>query len=301
MQFPNKVRIVEVGPRDGLQNERQVVDTSVKIEFIHKLSEAGLKTIEATSFVPPKLLPQLADNKAVLKGLTPKSGTSYPVLVPNLRGLDDAIAAGAKEVAVIAAASETFSRKNSNSSIEQGVLRCKEIIAKAHANDMKVRGHISCTLGCPFEGEIPLQHVVEVAEQVFSAGCREIALADTNGVGTPLQVQSMLKAVSEKVPLNFLAVHFHDTYGQALANIFAALELGITVIDSSVAGLGGCPYAKGATGNVASEDLLYMLDGLGIKTGVSLAALIDAGNYICKHLNRLSSSRVATALQCIDL
>lgn len=295
MQLPERVTLVEVSPRDGLQNETAQVPASAKIEFIDKLSRAGMPVIEITSCVSARWVPQLADHSQVIRGIQRITGVRYPVLVPNLRGLEDAVAAGATEVSVIASASESFSEKNSNCSIEQGLVRCGQILEKANHYNLRVRGYVSCTLGCPYEGTIPLEQVVRVSKKLFQLGCPEIALSDTIGVGTPYRVQNMLRGVSQKIPVQHLAVHFHDTYGQALANILAALEVGIKMIDCSVAGLGGCPYASGATGNVASEDLLYMLNGLGITTGVDLEKLIEAGEYICRILGKESRSKVALA------
>ena len=295
MRLPTCVKIVEVGPRDGLQKERLFIPTDVKIELINRLTATGLSAIEATSFVSPKWMPQMADNARVMAGITRRPGVSYPVLVPNLRGFEAAVAAGATEVAVFGAASETFSQKNINCSIAESLERFAEVTAAARKKGVRVRGAVSCALGCPYEGEIAPAAVAGVAAQMLALGCYEIFLGDTIGVGTPGKAQAMVDAVADKVPRKKLAVHFHDTYGQALANILAVLERGISVIDSSVAGLGGCPYATGAAGNVASEDLLYMLDGLGIKTGVDLDLLIDAGNYISEILGRPSDSRVARA------
>ncbi len=296
MHLPKSIRIVEVGPRDGLQNEHQTLATEVKVAFIDRLSKTGLRTIEAASFVPPKMLPQMADGAEVLKAISQKQGVTYPVLVPNLKGLDNALDAGARAIQVIASSSETFSQKNSNCSIAQGLDRCAEIAEKAKKHNIKVRGYLSCCLGCPFEGETKVNKIVEAAESLIKAGCFEVALSDTNGVGTPAHVQEIILAVTQRISIEHLAVHFHDTYGQALANILAALELGIHVVDSSITGLGGCPYAKGATGNVATEDLLYMLNGLNIETGVDLSSLFTAGKYICSHLGKKSHSKVAVAL-----
>ena len=295
MRLPKYVKVVEVGPRDGLQKERLIVPTDVKIELINRLTATGLTAIEATSFVSPKWMPQMADNAQVMAGITRKPGVSYPVLVPNLQGFEAAVAAGATEVAVFGAASETFSEKNINCSIAQSLERFEKVTKAAAKRGVKVRGAVSCALGCPYEGEIAPSAVAEVASRMFTIGCYEIFLGDTIGVGTPGKAQAMVDAVADKMPREKLAVHFHDTYGQALANILAVLERGISVVDSSVAGLGGCPYATGAAGNVASEDLLYMLNGLGIETGVDLDLLIDAGNYISEILGRPSNSRVARA------
>jgi len=298
MPRPERVKLVEVGPRDGLQNESEFVPTAVKLELIRRLAAAGLQTIEVTSFVSPKWVPQMADAVEILAGLDLNGAVSYPVLVPNLKGLEGALAAGAREVALFAAASETFSQKNLNCSIATSLDRFGEVASAALAKGVRVRGYVSCALGCPFEGPIAPEIVAKVAEQLLQLGAYEISLGDTIGVGTPAATQSLIDRVAEKVPRERLAGHFHDTYGQALANILAVLERGIATFDSSVAGLGGCPYAPGATGNVASEDLLYMLDGLGIQTGVSLPELVAAGEFISQALGRPSNSRVATALGC---
>lgn len=293
--LPRKVRIVEVGPRDGLQNEKQTVATQTKIEFIHKLAAAGLKTIEATAFVSPKWVPQMADHAEVLRALDADAGVDYPVLVPNMRGFEAALAAGAREVAVFAAASETFSQKNINCSIAESHERFAPVFAAARAAGVRVRGYVSCVLGCPYEGAIAPEQVAEVAARLYESGCHEISLGDTIGVGTPVRAQRLIEVVAKHVPIQSLAGHFHDTYGQALANIFAALEMGVAVFDSSVSGLGGCPYAPGAAGNVATEDLLYMLNGMEIETGVDLNRLLEAGAFICERLNRAPQSRVARA------
>jgi hydroxymethylglutaryl-CoA lyase len=295
MQLPRYVRMVEVGPRDGLQNEAAIVPAAVKIALIDKLAAAGLPAVEATSFVSAKWIPQLADAAEVMAGIARRPGTSYPVLVPNLRGLEGALAAGAREVAVFAAASESFSRRNINCSIAESIDRFRSVIPAALAADIKVRGYVSCVLGCPYEGEVAPAKVAEVAAGLADLGCYEVSLGDTLGVGTPGKAAAMIEAVAARLDRGRLAVHFHDTYGQALANILAALECGIAVVDSSVAGLGGCPYAPGAAGNVASEDVLYMLDGLGIETGVDLDRLIEAGRFICGHLGRPPASKVALA------
>ncbi len=295
MRLPKRVKIVEVGPRDGLQAEKTNVPTEVKIGLIDRLTATGLAAIEATSFVSPRWVPQMADNALVMAGITRRPGVSYPVLVPNLQGLEAAAAVGAEEVAVFGAASETFSRKNINCSIAESLERFAVVIEAARKRGIRVRGAVSCALGCPYEGEIPPAAVAAVAFRLLELGCYEVYLGDTIGVGTPGKAQALIDAVTKKVPLERLAVHFHDTYGQALANILAVLERGIAVVDSSVAGLGGCPYAPGAAGNVASEDLLYMLDGLGIETGVDLDRLIAAGNFISDFLGRPSGSKVAQA------
>lgn len=289
------INIVEVGPRDGLQNEKAIIPTDIKLQLIHKLIESGIKTIEATSFVSPKWIPQMADHESLVKQLPTLPGVRFPVLVPNEKGLHNAIACHVKDIAVFAAASETFSLKNTNRSITQSLEEYIPLIKQAlHAN-MRVRGYVSCVLGCPYEGKVPISQVVHVAQALHDAGCYEISLGDTIGVGTPLAARTLLKEVAKTVPLSQLAVHFHDTYGQALANIFACLEEGVNTIDSSVAGLGGCPYAKGATGNVATEEVVYMLNGMGLETGINLDKLIEAGNSICHYLNHPTRSKVAIA------
>src|SRR5580704_1049541 len=295
MGLPKRVRIVEVGPRDGLQNEAQTVPTETKIEFIRRLAASGLKTIEATAFVSPKWVPQMADHAEVLRGLPREEGVSYPVLVPNLRGFEEAVAAGATEVAVFAAASETFSQRNINCSIAESLDRFVPVFAAARAANVQVRGYVSCVLGCPYEGEINPDKVADVAAALFERGCYEVSLGDTIGVGTPNRTIALIQTVAGRMPVDRLAGHFHDTYGQALANIYAALTLGVQIFDASVSGLGGCPYAPGATGNVATEDLLYMLIGMGIETGVDLDRLIAAGGFICEKLGRQTQSRVARA------
>jgi hydroxymethylglutaryl-CoA lyase len=291
------VRVVEVGPRDGLQNEPQNVSTETKLEFIRLLADAGLKTIEATAFVSPKWIPQMADHAEVMRGLPLREGVAYPVLVPNLRGFEAAVAAGATEVAVFAAASETFSQHNINCTIAESLERFAPVFDAARPANVRVRGYLSCVLGCPYEGAIDPTRVADVAARLFDAGCYEISLGDTIGVGTPNRTKEVIAAVAERVSIQHLAGHFHDTYGQALANIYAAIDMGVRVFDSSVSGLGGCPYAPGAAGNVATEDLVYMLDGMGVQTGVDLDRLIVAGNFICGHLGRQTQSRVAKARQ----
>jgi len=288
--------MVEVGPRDGLQNEPVTVPTGIKVGLIDRLTEAGLPAIEATSFVSPKWVPQMADNAQVMAAIRRKPGVRYPVLTPNLRGFEAALAAGCDEVAVFVAASETFSQKNINCSIGESLERARPVTDAAKAHGVRVRGYISCVLGCPYEGEIASEHVREVAEALRALGCYEISLGDTIGTGTPGKTQKLIATVAEAVPVAEQAGHFHDTYGQALANVYAALEMGVATFDSSVAGLGGCPYAKGATGNVASEDVLYLLDGLGIETGVDMTRLRIAGRYIFEFLGRSPVSRVARAL-----
>ena len=296
MTLPKKVRIVEVGPRDGLQNEAGVVPAAIKIELIHRLADAGLPAIEATAFVSPKWVPQMADNAEVMAGIRRKPGVAYPVLVPNIQGFEAALAAGAEEIAVFGAASEAFSRKNINCSIAESLARFEPVARAAKQHGLRVRGYISCVAGCPYQGADAPAAVAEVAAELYRMGCYEISLGDTIGVGTPGKIQTMLAAVASAVPMDKLAVHFHDTYGQALANLYAAMEQGVTTIDSSVAGLGGCPYAKGASGNVATEDVLYMLDGLGVETGVDLDQVFEAGRFICAQLERAPSSKVARAL-----
>jgi hydroxymethylglutaryl-CoA lyase len=297
MAILQQVRIVEVGPRDGLQNESQQVPTSIKIEFIGMLADAGLKTIEATAFVSPRWVPQMADHAELMRALPRRDGVAYPVLVPNLRGFEAALEAGAGEVAVFAAASETFSQRNINCSIAESLERFAPVFPAARTAGVRVRGYVSCALGCPYEGDVDPTRVAEVAAKLFSAGCYEISLGDTIGVGTPKRTQQMIAAVSAQVQVEHLAGHFHDTYGQALANIFASLEMGVSVFDASVSGLGGCPYAPGAAGNVATEDLLYMLNGMGIETGVDLDRLLAAGTFIRQVLGSETQSRVAKARQ----
>jgi len=291
------VRIVEVGPRDGLQNEKLAVPVAAKIELIDALAAAGLRSIEAGAFVSPKWVPQMADSDQVLAGIRRRAGVSYPVLVPNMQGLQAALASGATEIAIFAAATETFSRRNTNCSIAESLDRFRPVMEAARANGVQVRGYVSCVLGCPYEGEVALDAVVRLAKTLHEMGAYEISLGDTIGVGTPLKAKAMLRAVTGEVPVAQLGVHFHDTYGQALANILTCLEDGVAVVDSSVAGLGGCPYAKGATGNVATEDVVYMLNGMGIKTGIDLAALAAAGWAICAKLGREPTSKVSAALK----
>ncbi len=297
MPFPENVKIVEVGPRDGLQNETQILSIEQRIKFIQSLASSGLRHIEAGSFISPKWVPQMANTAGVLSGLELDADIHYPVLVPNLRGMQDALAAGAREVAVFAAASETFSQKNINCSIGESIDRFTEVFMLAEAHDIRVRGYVSCVLGCPYEGEIEVQQVVTVSRQLYELGCYEISLGDTIGAGTPLKTRTLIEAVAQKIGIEDIAVHFHDTYGQALANIYAALQLGIRSIDSSVAGLGGCPYAEGASGNVASEDVVYMLNGMGINTGIDIEKLAASGRAICEQLGIPVRSKVSLALQ----
>jgi hydroxymethylglutaryl-CoA lyase len=295
-RLPASVRIVEVGPRDGLQNEKDEVPTAVKLELIERLAEAGLSAIEATAFVSPKWIPQMADHTEVLEGISRKPGVAYPVLTPNLKGYEAARAAGATEVAVFGAATEAFSRKNINCSIAESLERFRPVVEKALKEKVKVRGYLSCVLGCPYEGDVKPQKVAEVAAALYEMGCYEVSLGDTIGVGTPGRTRDMIEACMARVPAARLAGHYHDTYGQALANIYASLELGVATFDSSVAGLGGCPYAKGASGNVATEDVVYMLHGLGIRTGVDLDKLVDTGVWISSVLKRESNSKVGRAI-----
>ncbi len=290
------VRIVEVGPRDGLQNEKTNVATADKIELIDRLSATGLQSIEATSFVSPKWVPQLADAAEVLAGIHRRPGVRYPVLVPNEQGYARARSAGADEIAVFTAASEEFNRRNINASIDESLQRFIPVMERARADGVAVRGYVSTVLGCPYQGEVPLADVVRVAKALHAMGCYEVSLGDTIGVGTPGKARAMLLAVAQEVPIGALAVHFHDTYGQALANILACLEEGVAVVDSAVSGTGGCPYAKGASGNVASEDVVYMLHGLGIETGIDLPALAETGRWLAALLGRETGSRVGKAL-----
>ena len=290
-----KVQIVEVGPRDGLQNEKIWVETETKIALIEKLADAGLTKIEAASFVSPEWVPQMKDAFEVLTGIERRPGVTYPVLTPNLKGFERALEAGVTEVAGFGAASEAFSQKNINCSISESVERFWPVLEAAQKNNVRVRGYISCVLGCPYQGEVPLENVVNLAENMSEMGCYEISLGDTIGIGTPLKAKKMVETVAEKVPVSNLALHFHDTRGQALANIYACLELGVSVIDTSVSGLGGCPYAQGASGNVATEDVVYMLHGIGIKTGVDIEKLIETGRFISDVFGRLPQSRVSCA------
>jgi hydroxymethylglutaryl-CoA lyase len=296
MTLPSKVRIVEVGPRDGLQNEKTPVSTKVKLELIDRLGGAGLKTIEATAFVSPKWVPQMADSAELFAAIKKLPDVAYPVLTPNMKGFEAALAAGAKEVAVFGAASESFSRKNINCSIAESLERFRPIVEAARAEDIKVRGYVSCVLGCPYEGEVAPLAVAGVAQALVEMGCHEISLGDTIGIGTPERTRAMIKAVARLVPLKKLAGHFHDTFGMAVANIYASLQMGIGIFDSSVAGLGGCPYAAGASGNVATEDVVWLLTGLGIDTGIDLDALVDTGVWINGQLERQPASRVARAI-----
>ena len=296
MGFPAEVRIVEVGPRDGLQNEKTDIGTANKIELIDRLSRTGLRSIEATAFVSPKWVPQMADAAEVLAGIARRPGIAYPVLVPNEQGYERARAAGAQEVAVFTAASEAFNLKNTNAGIDQSLERFRPVLARANAEGVRVRGYVSTVLGCPYQGAVPLADVVRVSRSLHAMGCYEVSLGDTIGIGTPDKARAMLKAVAAEVPMEALAIHFHDTYGQALANVLACLEEGVAVVDSAVSGAGGCPYAKGASGNVASEDVVYMLHGLGIRTGIDLALLAETGRWLAGLLGRETGSKAGKAL-----
>lgn len=295
--IPDRVRIVEVGPRDGLQNEASALPVEARIAFIEALAEAGLRTIEAGSFVSPRWVPQMAGTAEVLQGLRPRTDVAYPVLVPNMTGFEAARAAGATEVAVFGAASESFSRHNINCSIAESLDRFRPVCGAALAAGLRVRGYVSCVLGCPYEGEVAPSAVARVASELAALGCYEVSLGDTIGVGTPRKARAMLDAVARQVPMPALAVHFHDTYGQALANILACLEAGVAVVDSAAAGLGGCPYAAGASGNVATEDLVYMLDGMGVHTGVQLGRVLAAGRLVSAALGRRPNSKLAAVGQ----
>ncbi|MBW8368408.1 MAG: hydroxymethylglutaryl-CoA lyase [Arenimonas sp.] len=295
MSLPTRVRIVEVGPRDGLQNEKTIIAAADKIELINRLSDTGLRSIEATSFVSPKWVPQLADAAEVYAGITRRDGVAYPVLVPNLQGYERARAVGATEVAVFSAASEAFNRKNINASIDESIERFLPVLERAAADQVKVRGYVSTVLGCPYQGDVAVADVVRVARRMHALGCYEISLGDTIGMGTPGKARAMLRAVAGEVPMAALAVHFHDTRGQALANILACLEEGVAVVDAAISGTGGCPYAPGASGNVASEDVVYMLEGMGIDTGVDLAKLVATGRWLAARLGRASGSKVTLA------
>jgi len=296
MTIPTQVKIVEVGPRDGLQNEKQIVPTEIKIELINRLAEAGVRVIEATSFVSPKWVPQMGDNTAVMQGIKRHPATVYPVLTPNLQGFDTAIQAGASEVAIFAAASETFSRKNINCSIVESLKRFEPILSSASALEIPVRGYVSCVVGCPYEGAIAPEQAASVARTLFDMGCYEVSLGDTIGVGNPATIQRMIEACAKAVPVGKLAGHYHDTYGMAVANIYASLQMGMATFDSSIAGLGGCPYAQGASGNVATEDVVYLLQGLGIETGIDLAKLALIGDWISTALNRPNGAKAGRAL-----
>lgn len=287
------VRVVEVGARDGLQNEKQIVATAIKIELIQRLADCGLNAVEATSFVSPRWIPQLADAAEVMAGLKRKPGVAYPVLVPNAQGLERARAAGATEIAVFTAASDAFSQKNINCTVLESLERIRPVVEQAQAHGLPVRGYVSCILGCPYQGAVPLADVVRVALALAQMGCGEISLGDTIGIGTPRAARAMLKACADAVGMQKLAVHFHDTRGQALANVYACLDAGVRVVDASVAGLGGCPYANGASGNLATEDLVYMLHGMGFETGVNLEVLTETARWISAQLGREPASKLA--------
>lgn len=296
MLLPKKVRIVEVGPRDGLQNEKQPISTTAKIQLVNQLAEAGLNYIEVGSFVNPKWVPQMADSAEVFRGISRKAGVTYAALIPNLKGFESALAVNANEVAIFAAASEAFSQKNINCSIAESLKRFEPLVDAAQMHDIPVRGYISCVAGCPYSGDVQINTVANVASDLLAMGCYEISLGDTIGVGTARQIKQLIETLTKTIAVEKLAVHMHDTYGQALVNIYAALESGVSVVDSSVAGLGGCPYAAGASGNLATEDLVYLLNGLGIEHGVNLDRLILAGNTICTQLGKANGAKVAQAI-----
>ncbi len=295
MALPSFVRIVEVSPRDGLQNEKTMVSTADKIELVNRLSACGLKTIEAASFVSPKWVPQMADAAEVYAGIDKRPGIAYPVLVPNVQGYERARTVGVEEIAVFTAASEAFNQKNINASIAESLERFAPVITAAQADGVRVRGYVSTVLGCPYQGEVPLTDVVRVAKDLYAMGCYEVSLGDTIGVGTPAKARAMLQAVAAEVPMSALAIHFHDTYGQALANILACLEEGVAVVDAAVAGTGGCPYAQGASGNVATEDVAYMLRGMGIETGTDFTKLVETGVWLAERLGRETGSKAGRA------
>ncbi len=296
MNLPSKVKIVEVGPRDGLQNEKETISAGIKIELVDRLTQAGFANIEAASFVSPKWVPQMATSADVMAGIKRKPGVVYSVLTPNMKGFEAALAAKADEVVIFGSASEAFSQKNINCSIVESIERFREVAAAAKQHGMRLRGSISCAFGCPYQGEVAPNRVADVVRRLRDLGCDEIDIADTIGVGTPHKVQEVMQHAAQEFPVEQLSGHFHDTYGQALANIYASLEVGVSIFHSSVAGLGGCPYAKGATGNVASEDVLYLMQGLGIETGIDLNAVVDAGQFISQHLGRRAASRAGNAI-----
>lgn len=297
MLLPQYVKLVEVGPRDGLQNEKKIISTDIKIDFINRLSDTGLSVIETTSFVSAKWIPQLADHQEVFTRIRKKKSVCYPVLVPNLHGFKNALAAGAEDIAVFTTPSEEFCKKNINCSVTESIEKITEITQVARQHHIRVRGYLSCILGCPYQGEMDPDKVTDLADILIKLGCYEVSLGDTIGIGTPGKTKLLIEKIVKRIPLEKIAVHFHDTYGQALANIYVALEHGVQVVDSSVAGLGGCPYAKGATGNVATEDVLYMLNGLGIKTDVDIDKLIDIGRFITNHLEHPMYSKVNAAMR----
>jgi hydroxymethylglutaryl-CoA lyase len=296
MNLPTKVKIVEVGPRDGLQNEKETIPAEIKIELVNRLTAAGFANIEAASFVSPKWVPQMATSSEVMAAITRKAGVIYSALTPNMKGFEAALAAKADEVVIFGAASEAFSQKNINCSIAESIERFRDVAQAAKQNKIRLRGSISCALGCPYQGEVALDSVADVVRRMRDLGCDEIDIADTIGVGTPLKVQAVMQRAASEFPIERLSGHFHDTYGQALANIYASMEVGVSVFHSSVAGLGGCPYAKGATGNVSTEDVLYMMKGLGVATGINLDAVVDAGQFISQHLGRKAVSRAGNAI-----
>ncbi|MGE4368888.1 MAG: hydroxymethylglutaryl-CoA lyase [Burkholderiaceae bacterium] len=296
MSLPDRVKIVDVSPRDGLQNEKQIIDTAVKIELVNRLANAGVQNVESVSFVSPKWVPQMADGALVMAGITRRAGTLYSALVPNMKGFDAALAAGVDEIVIFGAASEAFSQRNINCSIDESLARFEPVAEAAKAAGLRLRGSISCALGCPYQGDVPVSAVVNVARRYDAMGCDEIDVADTIGVGTPRKVSAVMAAVTEHINPDRLSGHFHDTYGQSLANILAAMQAGISIFHSSVAGLGGCPYAKGATGNVATEDVLFMLHGMGIDTGLNLDDMVDIGQWISGHIGKKAASRAGNAL-----
>ena len=296
MSLPQQVKIVEVGPRDGLQNEKESIPAEVKITLVDQLTAAGFQNIEAASFVSPKWVPQMATSAEVMAGITRKPGVVYSVLTPNMKGFEAALAAGADEVVIFSSASEAFAQKNINCSIEESIDRFRDVAAAAKQNNIRLRGSISCSFGCPYQGDVPVSSVTDVVRRMRDLGCDEIDIADTIGVGTARQVQHVMQSAAKEFSIAGLSGHFHDTYGQALANIYASLEVGISIFHSSVAGLGGCPYAKGATGNVSTEDVLFLMQGLGIHTGIDLNAVVDAGQFISHHLGRKAVSRAGNAL-----
>jgi hydroxymethylglutaryl-CoA lyase len=296
MTLPTKVKIVEVGPRDGLQNEKETIPADVKIALVNRLTDAGFVNIEAASFVSPKWVPQMATSAEVMAGIRRKPGVIYSALTPNMKGFEAAVAAKADEVVIFGAASEAFSQKNINCSIAESIERFRDVAQAAKQNNIRLRGSISCAFGCPYQGEVSLDSVADVVRRMRELGCDEIDIADTIGVGTPIKVQAVMQRAAQEFPIERLSGHFHDTYGQALANIYASMEVGIAIFHSSVAGLGGCPYAKGATGNVSTEDVLYMMNGLGIETGIDFNAVVDAGQFISQHLGRKAVSRAGNAV-----
>ncbi|WMW80390.1 hydroxymethylglutaryl-CoA lyase [Undibacterium cyanobacteriorum] len=296
VNLPSRVKIVEVGPRDGLQNEKETIPAEVKIELVDRLTKAGFVNIEAASFVSPKWVPQMATSTEVMAGITRKAGVVYSALTPNMKGFEAALAAGADEVVIFSSASEAFAQKNINCSIAESIERFRDVAAAAKQHGIRLRGSISCSFGCPYQGEVTPEQVADVVKLMRDLGCDEIDIADTIGVGTPRHVQAVMHRVTQEFPVERISGHFHDTYGQALANIYAAMEVGVGIFHSSVAGLGGCPYAKGATGNVSTEDVLFMMQGLGVETGIDLDQVVDAGQFISQHLGRKAVSRAGNAI-----